>query len=494
MAAATDWHAYLSSNWKDIHQSEHVASDFQTFWETCLRDGVYTMKAQGAKSSRAFRSASVAKLVKFSPAPSNGLTLALYESMSLGDGTSANNPWLQELPDPISAITWDNYLNVGAAAAKRLDLAENDVVEIKSADVSVQLPVHVQPGMHPNAASIAIGYGRRSVGKVGNFSGVDVFPLVKMDGNELVYAGLPITVSKTGKFYKLATTQYHTATENRPVINDITLAQFKKNPGATNETEPELKPKDSTSIWGVHEYKGYRWGMSIDLTQCFGCGACVIACQAENNIPVVGRDQVRNSRQMHWIRIDRYFSGNPEKPEVLFQPMLCQHCDNAPCETVCPVVATLHDDEGLNIQIYNRCVGTRYCQNNCPYKVRRFNFFDHWKNYEGAQNLAWNPDVTVRSRGIMEKCTFCVQRIRDAKDQAKDMGTLVVEKNMKTACQQTCPTDAIVFGDLNNPATKVHQRANEERTFRALEVLNTRPAVSYMTKVRNVERAEGAES
>jgi molybdopterin-containing oxidoreductase family iron-sulfur binding subunit len=493
VSGAADWHAYLMSNWKDLHASEHIASDFLTFWESGLRDGVYTLKSQPAKSARAFRSGSVALLAKFAPASDSGVKLALYESMALGDGTSANNPWLQELPDPISSITWDNYLNVGVALAKRLDLAENDVVEIESSDVTVQLPVHIQPGMHPSSVSVAIGYGRRSVGKVGNFAGVDVFPLVKAQGAELVYAGLPVSIRKTGKFYKLATTQYHTATENRPVINDITLAQFVKNPGTTNETEPELKLKEIPSIWGVHEYKGYRWGMSIDLTQCFGCGACVLACQAENNIPVVGRDQVRNSRQMHWIRIDRYYSGNPEQPETLFQPMLCQHCENAPCETVCPVLATVHDDEGLNVQVYNRCVGTRYCQNNCPYKVRRFNFFDHWKNYEGAQNLAWNPDVTVRSRGIMEKCTFCVQRIRDAKDRAKDMGSKVVDGELKTACQQTCPTEAIVFGDINNPAAKVSVRANEERTFRALEVLNTRPAVSYMTKVRNVERAEAEE-
>ncbi|MDR3608074.1 MAG: 4Fe-4S dicluster domain-containing protein [Oligoflexia bacterium] len=496
LSGAADWHAYLMDCWNEIHQSEHIPSGFQQFWETCLRDGVYTAKANSSTkaSARAFRSASVSALTKFAPAAENEMRLALYESIALGDGTSANNPWLQEFPDPISSITWDNYLNIGVAAAKRLGLAENDVVEIQSADVALQLPVHIQPGMHPASASVAIGYGRRSVGKVGNLAGVDVFPLVKAQGNELVYAGLPMALTKTGKFYKLAATQYHTASENRPIINDISLAQFIKNPGAVNETEPELKLKEIPTIFPRHDYKGYRWGMSIDLTQCFGCGACVIACQAENNIPVVGREQVRNSRQMHWIRIDRYFSGTPEKPEVVFQPMLCQHCENAPCETVCPVLATVHDDEGLNVQVYNRCVGTRYCQNNCPYKVRRFNFFDHWKSYEGSMNLAWNPDVTVRSRGIMEKCTFCVQRIRDAKDQAKDAGTLVEESSLKTACQQTCPTDAIVFGDINNPATKVSHRNDEQRTFRALEVLNTRPAVSYMTKVRNVERAETQEA
>ena len=379
---------------------------------------------------------------------------------------------------------------MGVSAAKRLGLSENDVVEVKSSDVKLQIPVHIQPGMHPQAASVAIGYGRRAVGKVGNLAGVDLFPLVEVNGGRLIFSGLPISIRNTGKTYKLANTQYHTATENRPIISDITLAEFKKNPGKMSETEPELKMESVPSIWGEHKYKGYRWGMSIDLTQCFGCGACVIACQAENNIPVVGRDQVRNSRQMHWIRIDRYFSGSPERPETVFQPMLCQHCGNAPCETVCPVLATVHDDEGLNVQVYNRCVGTRYCQNNCPYKVRRFNFFDHWKAYDGAMNLAWNPDVTVRSRGIMEKCTFCTQRIRDAKDRAKDAGVRVTDADLKTACQQTCPTDAIIFGDINNPETLVSKRNEEERTFHALEVLNTRPALSYMSKVRNIERAE----
>jgi len=247
--------------------------------------------------------------------------------------------------------------------------------------------------------------------------------------------------------------------------------------------------KEVPSLWPVHEYKGYRWGMSIDLNSCMGCSACSVACQAENNVPIVGRAQVRVARQMNWIRIDRYYSGSAENPEVVYQPMLCQHCENAPCETVCPVLATVHDDEGLNVQVYNRCVGTRYCQNNCPYKVRRFNFFDHWKSYEGTMNLVWNPDVTVRTRGIMEKCTFCVQRIVDAKDKAKDRGEKVADKDLQTACQQTCPTDAIVFGDINNPESSVSKLKSDARTFRVLETLNTRPQVSYMTKVRNTEKS-----
>jgi anaerobic selenocysteine-containing dehydrogenase/Fe-S-cluster-containing dehydrogenase component len=494
--ASADWHAFLASNWKEtVYRQSGSIATFEQFWEGALRVGVVTIGGASRPSARGFRAGSASQLPKYSPwSISDGsFALSLYTKVSMGDGRSANNAWLQEMPDPISAVTWDNYLNVAPSTAKKLGVKEDEVVEIKTDAGTIQLPVHVQPGMHPGVISAAVGYGRRKVGKVGDGTGVDVFPLVKVEGGRLIFSGHSAQVTRTAKMYRLASTQWHTVTENRPVINDITLTEFAKNPAASNETDPELRMHTVPSIWPEHQYKGHRWGMAIDLSACTGCGACVLGCQAENNIPVVGREQVRNSRNMHWMRIDRYYSGNADNPELVFQPMLCQHCENAPCETVCPVLATVHDDEGLNVQVYNRCVGTRYCQNNCPYKVRRFNFFDHWKSYEGPMNMAWNPEVTVRSRGIMEKCTFCVQRIRDGKDKAKDAGERVTDGMIKTACQQTCPADAIIFGDLNDPNSRVSKFRDDPRAFRVLETLNTKPVISYMTKVRNVERAEAAE-
>jgi len=496
LAKSADWHEYIQNNWREtVYKEAGMTASYDTFWESAVRDGVINVKSakmmMASKStSRSFKVSSASSLPKYSAAPADLIFLSLYSKVSMHDGRSSNNAWLQEMPDPISSVTWDNYLNVGPALAVKLGVAQDDVVEIGAGDVRVELPVNIQPGMHIASVAAAVGYGRRVVGRVGDGAGVDVFPFVQVKGNRLAFSGHPVTIKKTGRFYRLARTQWTTATQDRPVIADVTLAEFRKDPRATKETNPELRLDTVPSIWPVHEYKGYRWGMAIDLTSCTGCSACVIGCQSENNIAVVGRDQVRASRHMQWIRIDRYYSGNPESPDVIFQPMLCQHCENAPCETVCPVLATVHDDEGTNVQVYNRCVGTRYCQNNCPYKVRRFNFFDHWKSYEGTMNLAWNPDVTVRSRGIMEKCTFCMQRITEGKDLAKDDGVKVRDGMIKTACQQTCPTDAIVFGDINDPGSRVSKLRASAMAFRSLENLNTKPAVSYLTKVRN--KVEGA--
>lgn len=478
-SAGNLWHDYLKANWKDTYAK---GGNFENFWETSLRDGVLKMPARSG-SSRAFRAGSLASVPAFKP-KSEGMVLALYAKSGMGDGTHANNPWLQELPDPVTTATWDNYLNLGPGAAAKMGIAADDVVDITANGETISLPVNVQPGLHSDVAAAAIGYGRAAVGKIGNGVGRDVKGFIGADG---AYSGVSATIKKTGRRYQIALTQAHNLTENRPIINDITLKEYKGSPGLSNHTDPHLRMDEVPSLWPKHKYPGHRWGMSIDLTACTGCGSCIVACQAENNIPVVGRDNVRKSREMHWIRLDRYYGGSPENPDVVFQPMLCQHCENAPCETVCPVLATVHDDEGMNSQIYNRCVGTRYCQNNCPYKVRRFNFFDHWKAYEGTMTLAWNPDVTVRTRGIMEKCTFCVQRIRDAKDKAKDEGRKIADGEIKTACQQTCPTDAIVFGDMNNKETEVSKLKADARAFRALELLNTVPVVSYLTKVRNKE-------
>lgn len=486
------WNAYLKANWQETlyPQNGRSSGGFQSFWEETLRKGVLTVSVSGTGSARSFKTQAASALPSFQPGK-KGIQFAMMESVAIGDGRSSNNAWLMEMPDPVSTVTWDNYLNVAPAMAKSLSLTENDVVEVKFEDgKSFELPVFVQPGMHPETVSAAVGFGRSAVGNVGNGAGVNVFPAARAEKGNLTTSGMTVNLRKTGRRYELAKTQGHHRTEGRPIINDITLAQFRKSPASEAHTNPHLRLKEVPTLWPKHEYKGYRWAMAIDLNSCTGCGSCVIACQAENNVPVVGRDRVRVGREMHWIRIDRYYSGSEENPDTVFQPMLCQHCENASCETVCPVLATVHSSEGLSEQAYNRCVGTRYCQNNCPYKVRRFNFFDHWKDYREPMNQVYNPDVTVRSRGIMEKCSFCVQRIQDAKSTAKDEGRAVSDQHLKTACQQTCPTDAIVFGDINNPESRVSKLAKDARGFKALEIINNKPQVTYLTKVRNKEESE----
>ena len=497
---------YLKENWKQtIHPSFGKGQSFNDFWELTLQKGSLVSKV-GASRERTFKAGSLKfakeevahlkalSLGKAKPGPAvegSGLALGLDFKASLADGRSANNAWLQEMPDPVTTITWDNHLNIGPAYAAELGIESNDVVTLKGAGTSLEVPVKVQPGIAKGAATLALGYGRTAAGKVGSLVGVNAFRLAGFDGeNGISFTSSSVTITKTGKKYELAETQGHHRIMGRPILNEISYEEFKKNPNASMETEPAVKMEKVPTLWTepVDYSKGpYRWMLAVDLNSCTGCGACVIACQSENNTPVVGRDRVRQSREMHWMRIDRYYSGDENSPTVAFQPMMCQHCENAPCETVCPVVATSHSDDGLNQMTYSRCVGTRYCQNNCPYKTRRFNFFDHWKDYKDTMNMVWNPDVTVRSRGIMEKCTFCVQRINEAKGKAKDRKGTIKDGDLKTACQQTCPTDAIIFGNVNDKDSAIHKWMSNPRAFRSMEVLNTRPSVHYLTKVRNAE-------
>jgi molybdopterin-containing oxidoreductase family iron-sulfur binding subunit len=477
-----------SGTWYDVLRKGFAARFKGLSWDHALQKGWVGLPSRG--SARSIRAGSAPVIPAFKPA-SNEPRLAIYSSAAMGDGRFANNPWLLEMPDPMTTATWDNFAAVSVEFARLNQLKTGDVVAVSLAEKPesrIELPVLVQPGLHQSTIAIASGYGRVRAGKVGQNCGWNAFKLSRTD-REYVLSGSGVKVVKTGMRFELAITQGHHRTEGRPIVNDITLAEFRKNPKAEAHTDPHLRMEPVPTIWPKHDYsQGYRWAMAIDLSSCTGCGACVIACQAENNIPVVGRDRVRFSREMHWIKIDRYFSGPANDPEVVFQPMLCQHCENAPCETVCPVIATSHNEEGLNQMTYNRCVGTRYCANNCPYKVRRFNFFDHWKDYKDTMNLAWNPDVTVRTRGVMEKCSFCVQRIQTARDTTKAQGRKITDADLKTACQQTCPTEAIVFGNVNDPNSKVSKLREDARAFRVLEILNAKPMISYLSKVRNVVR------
>ncbi|MEN2992534.1 MAG: 4Fe-4S dicluster domain-containing protein [Bacteroidia bacterium] len=481
----------------------------EAFWNYALERGVVDMmtlpptqpKPKGKPTDWATR------LPKIDS--SSSLTVYLYEKVGIGDGTDAGNPWLQELPDPVSRVAWDNYAAISPLLARELGLKTNDRVRVTVSGQALELPVYVLPGTAPKTIGIALGYGRKGGGRAAIGVGQNAFPLFqRLPSGHFTSATAQATLEKLPGEYVLARVQQWETYAGREYIRETTLSEYAKNPKAGNYEEGEL----ISLWWQEHPQPGHRWGMTIDLNLCIGCGACVVACMAENNIPVVGRDEVRRGREMHWIRIDRYFTstrGHSDKPEefpaaspedfprAFFQPMLCQHCDHAPCETVCPVLAIAHSSEGLNQQVYNRCVGTRYCANNCPYKVRRFNWFDYTNAEKWVFNpvdqlgrMVLNPDVTVRARGVMEKCSFCVQRIQAAKLEAKKARRPLQDGEVKTACQQACPTGAIVFGDLNDPNSLVSRRAAEPRGYYALAELNVRPSIRYMVKVRNESLSE----
>jgi MoCo/4Fe-4S cofactor protein with predicted Tat translocation signal len=486
----------VEDTWKELHKRFGGGKSFQDWWDDQLMGGVLVSgDRNGRASARTFHpeglhmAASAARTAA-QKGGEGDFTLVLTKSVAMGHGQQANNAILQELPDPVSKNTWGNYLAVSPASAAKQGWADGDYVRVENGAAAVELPVYRQPGLRDGVVSAHLGYGRHFNGRLGNNVGVSFANFTGSATNGTlpshVIAGVRCT--KTGRSEKIACTQGHHSLEGREIIFDTTLEEFRKDPksGIVREFE---EGKNPPNIWSGFEYKGYRWGMSIDLSSCTGCSACVVACSVENNVPAVGKDQVQKGREMQWIRIDRYYSGDPANPETTTQPMLCQHCENAPCETVCPVLATVHSDEGLNQMVYNRCVGTKYCSNNCPYKVRRFN----WFNNNGEMNapmehplpLSKNPEVTLRSRGVMEKCSFCVQRIEAGKSAAKSQGRKAGDNDIRTACQDACPADAIVFGDVNNPESKVAQLRKNPRGFFTLEDTNALPQIQYLTRVRN---------
>ncbi|RYE21509.1 MAG: 4Fe-4S dicluster domain-containing protein [Sphingobacteriales bacterium] len=530
-------------------------------WDKALQDGVIEPGTSvagaiaGAVSGggAAFNGGGLAAAAsKIASAKAGNVEVVLYQKVSVGSGNQANNPWLQELPDPISKVTWDNYAMMSPELAKSLlslDVMNNQrqadayevtpekpVVKITVNGKSLELPALIIPGLNSSTIAVALGYGRQSAstdndvilertGRTAAGAGKNAAPLITSDGTTFLYSTVA-TVEKTGDTYPLAQTQVHGFTEGRPVIYETNLTSYIADPKAVlahprHEREiltPHGKTdfvKDGT-LYPDFEKPGIKWGMSIDLNTCTGCSACVVACTAENNVSVVGKIQTQRAHEMHWLRIDRYFTGDLANPDVVFQPMLCQHCDNAPCENVCPVAATNHSSEGLNQMTYNRCIGTRYCANNCPYKVRRFNWLDYngsdsFKNNQqpligtdtnevinhmndDLTRMVLNPDVTVRGRGVIEKCSFCVQRLQESKLEAKKQQNPALVRNVKTACMQACPTNAISFGNVNDKQSEVSKaRADESRNFYVLEQLHVLPNVSYLAKIRNTDRQIGHE-
>jgi len=519
----------------------------QTNFNKALQDGVVE-PATPTMTGASFNGNVNDAIAKATATKSGKYEVVVYESVAIGyGGTASNNPWLLELPDPVTRATWDNYVCMSYKTAKEQFgyeltihnqvITDKPVLSVTVNNVTLELPLIVLPGMHNEVIAIAVGFGRAaSAGKAGADLGKNIYPFVSFDGTTFNY-NATVDIKRTDKMYPVALTQTHNSYEGREIIQEFTLDEFQKDPNylfnkrkkelshytslhweGHHEEDPNLTVGEQAfkfekdfekngTMYPVHEKPGLKWGMSIDLTSCTGCGACVVACQSENNVAVVGKDRVLVAQEMSWIRIDRYFSGNPDDPDTIqtvYQPMICQHCDNAPCENVCPVSATNHSDEGLNQMVYNRCIGTKYCANNCPYKVRRFNWFD----FQGADSftdnlymdgridemndditrMVLNPDVTVRGRGVMEKCSFCVQRLQEGKLQAKMEGRPLKDSDISTACQRACAGDCFTFGNVNDPESAIYKQRydeNPERLFYVLEYLHILPNVNYLSKIRN---------
>jgi len=464
--------------------SRMLPADSEKEWRRTLHDGVGP--AERSSYSGMVRRGAMTSVVgstafDLTSETGNELAVIFAPDHSTHDGRFANNGWLQEMPDPITKLSWDNAALVSPATARKHDLHSGDIVELTLNGRSIEIPVWIVPGQADDTVVLPLGYGRRNVGRIAAGVGVNTYALRTGDA---MYFAAGAAMTGTGRRRDdMANTQDHSSMEGRPIIREATLDEYRRHPEFAREM---VEHPPLVSLWNEHDYsKGYQWGMAIDLNACIGCNACAVACQAENNVPIVGREQVHKGREMHWLRIDRYFEGDESNPRMLFQPVACQHCENAPCEQVCPVAATAHDKEGLNMMVYNRCIGTRYCSNNCPYKVRRFNFFSFTGDLAETVKMAQNPDVTVRSRGVMEKCTYCLQRINRARRDAKLADATIKDGDVVTACQQACPTGAIAFGNVNDPDSEVSRVKKRNRSYELLAELNVKPRTSFLARLRN---------
>jgi len=479
----------------DYWRAQKPAANFEALWESWLNDGVVAATALPEKAVKPAADLP-ARLAQNAPGgrnAGNGFEIVFQPDPTIWDGRFANNGWLQELPKPLSKLTWDNAAMLSLGSAARLGVKNGDVLKLGFEGREVQAPVWIVPGHADESVTVHLGYGRTRAGRVGSGIGFDAYQL---RASSALWFGSGLQIVKTGDTYPLVTTQHHhimtgnnpqeeesEAAARRDLVRVASLEEFRKNPDFAKD--PEDQTTGAQSMYPGYKDEGYAWGMSIDLNSCIGCNACVVACQSENNIAVVGKDQVARGREMHWIRVDTYFRGALENPEAYNEIVLCMQCENAPCEDVCPVGATVHSPEGLNDMVYNRCVGTRYCSNNCPYKVRRFNFY-LFQDWTTPSLMAMrNPNVTVRSRGVMEKCTYCVQRINARKIEAEVQDRGVRDGEILTACQQTCPTEAIVFGNINDPASRVSKLKAQSTNYALLTDLNTRPRTSYLARLRN---------
>jgi Fe-S-cluster-containing dehydrogenase component len=457
----------VESYWKSAARSDS--------WEQALVHGVVSGSADAAMAVVVDWGRIARELANPAPSPAP-LEVVFFADAKVHDGRFANSAWLQELGDPVTKLAWDNAAIVSPSTATRAGVGSEDVVDIEVRGRTVRAPVLVLPGMADDVVAIAVGYGQTIVDLVSSGVGANAYAIRDSRAPWFDDASL----RRTGDSWPLALTQEHWSMEGRPIVLSRTLDDYRANPGFAAPHNEKRR-----SLYGIVPDARRQWGMTIDLGTCTGCSACVIACMAENNIPVVGKGGVRLSREMQWIRIDRYLSSDVSQPAALVQPMLCQHCEKAPCEYVCPVNATVHSHDGLNEMVYNRCVGTRFCSNNCPYKVRRFNFFNYTADRPEELSLAMNPDVTVRARGVMEKCSYCVQRIREVEIRAGRERRPIHDLEIQTACQQTCPTGAIVFGDIADPTTRVSEQRKNERLYAVLDDLGTVPRTRYLARVTN---------